>query len=504
MEQNLVNDVLVSLMEISNPRTISALMKTCRHLYHSGPRYLLARGVTIKRESVFESFLAFLRADDGGRLKYFKELTMRLPFGITYPIANVFSTFLVEHADELVLQTLRIGHAEALLGSGSPPLCYAFAKIKTITKLDIEEVGKHGALFLRTMECELETACLTMPRESTDSDDSDGDIEEDDQDDRNGIKLLHGSQNTLKSLTGRGFELFAEITDPVYSQIYPHVAQLVLFGNDWPATIVYAHSFPNLRVFRYETAEEDLDIIGRDLEAHVDIRALNQMQQAQLKSPWKSLDACHANLIDLFLLGLRCHVRELHILGNFMDPVYLRNVMMDTTPEYMCLQGFDVNIITPRLISTMKKPYAQQLRSLEIVLLIGGMLEPETIDMPRVVETMLNILRPLKIRSFGVLLCCCLVPEPRPANLADLPLCPAEQYLADLDLDAFAQRIKDTTETLQTVVITLKMHRTRPTTIVTLGADVEYEPEAVERIPLRGALLYAALPSIYPEQGSKS
>lgn len=113
------------------------------------------------------------------------------------------------------------------------------------------------------------------------------------------------------------------------------------------------------------------------------------------------------------------------------------------------------------------------------------------------------MLRPLKIRSFGVLLCCCLAPEPRPANLADLPLCPAEQYLADVDLDALAQRIKDTTETLQTVVITLKMHRTRPTTVVTLGADVEYEPDAVERIPLQVAPLYASLPSIYPEAGSK-
>ncbi len=114
-------------------------------------------------------------------------------------------------------------------------------------------------------------------------------------------------------------------------------------------------------------------------------------------------------------------------------------------------------------------------------------------------DMMLDMLCPLNIRSFGLQLCCCPVPDPCSANLADRPLYPAEQYLADLDLDALAQRIKETTATLQTVVVTLKMHRTRPTTVATLGADVEYEPNAVERIPLRVSLKSATGPSLYPD-----
>ena len=58
---------------------------------------------------------------------------------------------------------------------------------------------------------------------------------------------------------------------------------------------------------------------------------------------------------------------------------------------------------------------------------------------------------------------------------ANMPHCPAEQYLSDPDpdpdIDAFAKQIKGTTETLQTVVIML----TRPDTFMTLGADVEYK-----------------------------
>ena len=63
--------------------------------------------------------------------------------------------------------------------------------------------------------------------------------------------------------------------------------------------------------------------------------------------------------------------------------------------------------------------------------------------------------------------------KPLTANSANMPHCPAEQYLSDPDpdIDAFAQQIKGTTETLQTVVIML----TRPDTFMTLGADVEYK-----------------------------
>ena len=111
---------------------------------------------------------------------------------------------------------------------------------------------------------------------------------------------------------------------------------------------------------------------------------------------------------------------------------------------------------------------------------------------------MLDMLRPLKIRSFGLLICSCLVPEPRSEDWTSSPLCPAEQYLADLDMDAFARRIKATTETLQSVVVTMRMHRTRPLTVATLGADIVYEAGAVEAIPLRSATIYPVLPHVYP------
>ena len=60
-------------------------------------------------------------------------------------------------------------------------------------------------------------------------------------------------------------------------------------------------------------------------------------------------------------------------------------------------------------------------------------------------------------------------------------------------MDAVARGIMDTTPTLQTAVVTMRMHRARPDATVVLGADVEYEPDAVEAIPLRSASMYSRL-----------
>ncbi len=383
MAQKLVNDFLVSVMDmISRPRDISALMKTCRPLYRAGPRYLLRRGVHIRFARTLVSFLSFMGAEGGARLKHLKELSIDVQFNISN-LAGLLSAFIDRYAHALVISTLHINDAEALLGAGTPPLSNTFARLRTITNLELLGVGRHAASFLRAMESKLETAHLTMLYWSTGPDD---DIELDNRDDRNVITLLHGSQNTLRRLTAHGLELIPpEDTDPVYPQVYPRVEQLTLSGNDCPATIVYAHAFPNIRILHYETAEEDLDMIRRDVDAQVEIRALNRSQQMQLESPWKSLDACHANLIDLFLLGLHCHVRKLYVLGDFKEFMPLRAVLMDTTPDYMCLQGCAVNIFTRRLVSVMEATYAQQLRSLEIVLLVDSVHKLEALNMPQAV-----------------------------------------------------------------------------------------------------------------------
>ncbi len=97
------------------------------------------------------------------------------------------------------------------------------------------------------------------------------------------------------------------------------------------------------------------------------------------------------------------------------------------------------------------------------------------------------------LRSFGLTLCCyglqpgledILFNHDRPRN----ELCAAEEYLRELDLDAFALRIQKRVPRLETISISLIGHRARPSAFATLGADVEYAEGAVERIPLRHGL----------------
>lgn len=95
------------------------------------------------------------------------------------------------------------------------------------------------------------------------------------------------------------------------------------------------------------------------------------------------------------------------------------------------------------------------------------------------------------LRSFGLTLCCYgLQPglEDMIAKLSGNPagkLCAAEEYLRDLDLDAFARQIQKRVPRLETITVSLIGHRTRPAAFATLGAEVEYEKGAVERIPLK-------------------
>ncbi|RPD54113.1 hypothetical protein L226DRAFT_617224 [Lentinus tigrinus ALCF2SS1-7] len=466
--------ILGIVMPFCDSSTVSAIMKTCRALHSEGISFLLAHGVVMEDERDIKSFIAFARAEGGRRLAYLKELTVTAP-SLSRPIATALSLFLSQYANLLIIETLRIDHADT-----------------HVVTLEVSESGATSAKFLRALDSKLEHAELNMIPPSPDEDRPDG------PQDYNCIKLLQHSQNTLTRLSGSAFELMTPWETPTYSQVYPHVEKLCLYNNDGPVTIVYAHAFPNTRFFRYDTSAADMEVIGTSFEEHVLVRNMNIIQQIELNSPWRDLEACHASLIDLFLLGLQCHVRRLHVMGNFMQPSHLRTVMMDTTPEYMCLQGYDVNILTKGLTNTMKQPYAQQLRALEVVLMVGGVLGPAAVDMPRVVEGILDMLRPLKIRSFGLFIVCCLAP---PRRLRNSSLCPAERYLADLDIDAFALRIKDTTPTLQSVVVVMRMHRARPDTTVTIGADVEYGPDAVEAIALQSALMYLSLPPLYPEAG---
>ncbi|KAI1788566.1 hypothetical protein LXA43DRAFT_1097129 [Ganoderma leucocontextum] len=77
---------------------------------------------------------------------------------------------------------------------------------------------------------------------------------------------------------------------------------------------------------------------------------------------------------------------------------------------------------------------------------------------------------------------------------ADIPssstpeLRPAERYLHDLDLTAFAQRIMDTAPTLESVAVTLRRHRTRPFTVAQVGKSAsDWGEDAVEAIPSKAA-----------------
>lgn len=119
-DQALPFDVLLVVMELSCPRTIAALMRTCRALYRDskGPRLLLRNGAALATDIDILSFSAFMFASvPSGRFRHLRSLTVSKG-GFSDDAVRVLAS-IVTHAD-LRLDSLALVDAEEVLSSGSP------------------------------------------------------------------------------------------------------------------------------------------------------------------------------------------------------------------------------------------------------------------------------------------------------------------------------------------------------------------------------------------------
>ena len=69
---------LLEILSLSSQSVITALMHTCRTLYHDGAKEMLSRHVLIESATALESFLRFLNADNYARVSLLRDLSLRL------------------------------------------------------------------------------------------------------------------------------------------------------------------------------------------------------------------------------------------------------------------------------------------------------------------------------------------------------------------------------------------------------------------------------------------
>ncbi|PIL36345.1 hypothetical protein GSI_00033 [Ganoderma sinense ZZ0214-1] len=410
--------------------------------------------------------------------------------GMSQTIGDAFAGLIVKHLGVLKIRHLEIHHAEEFLGS-SHRLVHAFARCSTITHLVLDEVGDRGRELLVKSRFSLVSADLTMPdldeesdseqdpsspSSSSDSDDSKSNSHRDpDHHARhNPIVLLRNSRRTLESLTGSCCKTLLRVTAPhttkakdlSFKHVYPRLTALSLHHcAEVPSTFRLASAFPHLRTLHASCA---LDAIMDAGEAAGGFRARRRANQDKQRvfGTWSALGACHAPLLEHYLLGLACAIERLHVQGDHMDPGMLGQVLRSTTPAHLSLGAFDADVFGPQVgfadaLAHLPDAVVAALEGLDVALDVGSTLHVDHIDVEEMLANMTNALQPLRIRSFGLSLAVSLHGKPRPP-LALVPLCPQERYLEALDLDALATRIRTSVPSLQTVAIRLSGHPTRP------------------------------------------
>ena len=289
--------------------------------------------------------------------------------------AFVFKSFSHLHR----LTRLVILNAESLF-STCPTLVDLLLTLTTIENLEMSDIGESGAMMLQGMQSKVKHATLSF-RDAFDSDDdsSDWDAQET-EDQRNPLLLLHSSQDTLESLTTIRSMIPAQ---DMPTEVYPLVKMLEARDADNPDTAILAHAYPKLRHLHFESDRESPEEYERPGEHGVqvcmELNAVNKLKQAN-SGTWEGLDSVSASLLDHFVLGIQCPVKDVTICGPHMDTFLLRNVLRPARPRSLYLRGYDGDVFDAKFAKLMARPYMVDLECFEAMLMLGGVVEPTRVD----------------------------------------------------------------------------------------------------------------------------
>ena len=375
----------------------------------SPPRVQCATTVDLLSGSDIESFIKAISANEADTVSI---QGFRISSGeISRSVGDTFAGVVLKHAHLGVLKIrhLELHHAEAFLGS-SYRLASAFAACTTITHFILDEVGDHARELLVNSRFSLVSANLSMPdldddEVSESSSEEDGDSSDDSNSDHcpngrrdpdyharhNPIVLLRNSRRTLESLTGSGCKTICTktktktIKDLSFKHVYPRLTSLSLLQcAEVPPAFRLVSAFPNLRTLHVSFS---LDAIMDAREAPpvggFRVRRKANQDKQRVFGTWKSLEACHAPLLEHYLLGLTCRVERIHMQGDHMDANMLSQVLRSTAPAHLSLDGFDADVFGGgflEALSNLSDECVKTLEGLEIALDLGSTLNPDKID----------------------------------------------------------------------------------------------------------------------------
>ncbi|RPD56434.1 hypothetical protein L227DRAFT_531975 [Lentinus tigrinus ALCF2SS1-6] len=480
-------DVLLEIGAVATGLTVSALMQTCRRLYHDCAQYLLTGVVRLKSEKTVVDFCRFVEADGYSRCSYVREMECK-----TYELSPASSQQFLEVIPRLTrLESLRLPAAEDTLAS-EPSLVVAFASLTSLRHLDLFWVHGHTMDLLANMRSSLKSLTITFlsvwPHEDSIFWDN---IKDDVWLNCHPVPFLRQHMSSLQKLHMCIWHTFPQYETilvrgypqlPAYPQVYPNMRSLEIERCNFALCLPYIRGFPNLMHLSMKTDHAwDLDATdsrdtARTLRNH---RAENVRSQMDSRTTWEHLEDFTGTVVDLYMFGLVCPIPRVELTDRLerksCNLPLLADVLSYAQPVHLKLEG-DGTLLSDPASETLALPDllrtrgGSRMENLDVTFRLDK--SDEDLDVGAALEYFAASLEGTPLRRLSLKLwerfstrpCLHPVPPdlaiPHPASSSALaPRRMAEISLDALDVEAYAQRISDAIPSLDDMSIRIARPR---------------------------------------------
>lgn len=338
-------DILHLVMSLSSTQEISRMMQTCQLLHREGTKILLREAIVLRRESDVVSFIAFMCADNYRR--FLNLLDLHFFCKRLSPTAGLLLRhFFLTTASRMHFRCLQLDDVEDVLASDSE-LPSALGRIMAISNLILSDVGPLARAMLDGMTTHVYHISINFP------DDPSEDLE-----DSNALVVLKSLRPSLMSISGRWLETTPEL--PFYDIKYPHVHALTMDTFDVVHIAHYAYSCPHVTSLTLESTASMDSVVQMEMCREENRRA--QLEHAK----WDALVDYQGSVVDLWALGLVCHVERLQFTRDGWDSGMFKDVLLDVRPIAIRMAVGVQVMADPMFVDALCQSTARDLR-IEII-----------------------------------------------------------------------------------------------------------------------------------------
>ncbi|KAI0361811.1 hypothetical protein OH77DRAFT_1390256 [Trametes cingulata] len=467
-------------MSFCNRPTIATLMQTCRTLYREGPRFLLDRQVVMwGSDRQVASFCLFMLCGEGQRLRHLRKLAI-VPGDISRQTSKALAVVL---EDATNLEELTFHSSESIL-SAHHKIPRALSRIKSLRRLTLLDAGKVTCQSLRQIAVPLEYLKLTYGfddlltlRQA---------LQPAEEQQYHPVVLCAGVAASLKELCIEDWE--RDIPLLSHDVVYPNLQHLTL-TDDFPLVRPYIRCFPNLNHLTVRMAAVDLksELWDRmdSLQHHRELNVLDQLRYGT----WRHLKLFNGGILELFLLGLTCHIEHLSFHGSVerWESELLGPILDGAKPQTLELLRINGDLLDPeesQLLAALREHAAASVTRLSLHINLTK--RDRELDMQDLMEKLFDVLACFHLESLRIAIHTdrYLDPTPTafPSFLPDpddpdgcrfgtpIPPTPHPFMLAEISLERFdhmdfAQRIAAAVPTVKSAVVVVQGPRSAGTRV---------------------------------------